>query len=218
MLLSTCEDTTTWQVYSSVGANTALAEYLYLPKRGGGETALAVASMTCGELHILLRLLSLHLCDEYFFFGLHCVINTGTHPSKKKKHTHTHTHTAEAAELLSCCASTVYKDLVNTFVLKQDCLNVCIASSQAFLFFFLGYKGIVHPPSDDVGTERTWFEPEQRPSQFFCFVFVLVTGELSTLRPMMKVPEERPRKRVPVHGKPSPQGASKTIWRQDDQP
>ena len=31
------------------------------------------------------------------------------------------------------------------------------------LFFFLGYKGIVHPPSADEGTERTWFEPEQRP-------------------------------------------------------
>jgi len=32
-----------------------------------------------------------------------------------------------------------------------------------FFFFFLGYRGIVHPPSDDEGTERTWFEPEQRP-------------------------------------------------------
>ena len=29
--------------------------------------------------------------------------------------------------------------------------------------FFLGYRRIVHPPSDDEGTERTWFEPEQRP-------------------------------------------------------
>ena len=57
-----------------------------------------------------------------------------------------------------------------------------------FFFFFLGYRGIVHPPSDDEGTERTWFEPEQRP-----------------------------RKRVPkrsVHGKQSPQGASKAFWRQ----
>jgi len=26
----------------------------------------------------------------------------------------------------------------------------------------LGYRGIVHPPSCDEGTERTWFEPEQR--------------------------------------------------------
>ena len=29
-----------------------------------------------------------------------------------------------------------------------------------FFFFFWGYRGIVHPPSDDEGTERTWFEPE----------------------------------------------------------
>jgi len=59
-----------------------------------------------------------------------------------------------------------------------------------FFFFFLGYRGIVHPPSADEGTKRTWFEPEQRP-----------------------------RKRVPkrlVHGKQSPQGASKMSWRQDD--
>ena len=67
--------------------------------------------------------------------------------------------------------------------------------SQQFLpifFFFFGFRGIVHPPSDDEGTERTWFEPEQRP-----------------------------RKRVPkqsVHGKQSPQEASKMSWRQDDQP
>ncbi len=48
-------------------------------------------------------------------------------------------------------------------------------------FSLLGYRGIVHPPSDVGGTERTWFEPEQRP-----------------------------RKRVPtrsVHGKQSPPGA-----------
>jgi len=30
-------------------------------------------------------------------------------------------------------------------------------------FFVVGYRGIVHPPSDDEGTERTWLEPEQRP-------------------------------------------------------
>ncbi len=30
-------------------------------------------------------------------------------------------------------------------------------------FFLLGYRGIVYPPSADEGTERTWFEPEQRP-------------------------------------------------------
>ncbi len=32
-----------------------------------------------------------------------------------------------------------------------------------FFFFFLGYRGIVHPQSDDGGAEQTWFEPEQRP-------------------------------------------------------
>ena len=65
-------------------------------------------------------------------------------------------------------------------------------SGSEFFFFFLGYRGIVHPPSADEGTGRIWFEPEQRP-----------------------------RKRVPkrsVHGKQSPQGASKMSWRQDDQP
>ena len=36
-----------------------------------------------------------------------------------------------------------------------------------FLFFFLGYRGIVHPPSDDGGTERTWFVPEHRPRKHF---------------------------------------------------
>ena len=75
-----------------------------------------------------------------------------------------------------------------------DCLldHSLSTSHFFFFFFFLGYRGIVHPPSDDEGTERTWFEPEQRP-----------------------------RKHVPkrsVHGKQSPQGASKTFWRQDDQP
>ncbi|KAA6412936.1 MAG: hypothetical protein FRX49_13768 [Trebouxia sp. A1-2] len=58
--------------------------------------------------------------------------------------------------------------------------------------FKMAIGGIVHPPPDDGGTERTWSEPEQRP-----------------------------RKRAPkrsVHGKQSPQGASKTFWRQDDQP
>ncbi len=61
-----------------------------------------------------------------------------------------------------------------------------------FFFFFLGYRGVVHPMSDDEGTERTWFEPEERPKK--------------------RVPERS------VHGKQSPQGASKTFWRQDDQP
>jgi len=61
-----------------------------------------------------------------------------------------------------------------------------------FFNFFWGYRGIVHPPSADEGTERTWFEPEQRP-----------------------------RKRVSkrsVHGKQPPQGASKISWCRDDQP
>ncbi len=30
-------------------------------------------------------------------------------------------------------------------------------------FFFFSFRGIVHPPSDDEGTERNWIEPEQRP-------------------------------------------------------
>jgi len=30
-------------------------------------------------------------------------------------------------------------------------------------FLFLGYRGILHPASDDEDTERTWVEPEQRP-------------------------------------------------------
>ena len=50
-------------------------------------------------------------------------------------------------------------------------------------FLFFNYRGIVHPPSDDEGTERTWLEPGRRP-----------------------------RKRVPkrsVHGKHSREGPSK---------
>jgi len=34
-------------------------------------------------------------------------------------------------------------------------------TSRQFLFlgnFVLGYRGIVQPPSDDEGTERTWFD------------------------------------------------------------
>ena len=60
-------------------------------------------------------------------------------------------------------------------------------------FFVLGgFRRIVHPPSDDEGTEQTWFEPEQRPR--------------------LRVPKRS------VHGKQFPRGASKTFWRQDDQP
>ena len=32
-------------------------------------------------------------------------------------------------------------------------------------FFFWGYRGLVHPPSDDEGTKRTWFAPEKRPTK-----------------------------------------------------
>ena len=40
--------------------------------------------------------------------------------------------------------------------------------SNVFFFFFLvGYRGIVHPPSDDGGTQRTWFVPEHRPRKQF---------------------------------------------------
>jgi hypothetical protein len=35
-----------------------------------------------------------------------------------------------------------------------------VKSRDTFFFFFLGYRGIVHPPSADEGTERTWFEPD----------------------------------------------------------
>ncbi len=32
---------------------------------------------------------------------------------------------------------------------------------RVFLFYFTwGYTGIVHPPSDDEGTERTWLSPK----------------------------------------------------------
>jgi len=41
--------------------------------------------------------------------------------------------------------------------------EVMLAAEKVFFFFFLGYRGIVHPPSDDGGTERTWFVPEHRP-------------------------------------------------------
>ena len=40
-------------------------------------------------------------------------------------------------------------------------------ASTCFFPFFLGYRGIVHPPSDDGGTERTWIVPEHRPRKHF---------------------------------------------------
>ncbi len=36
-----------------------------------------------------------------------------------------------------------------------------------FLFLFLGYRGIVRPPSDNGSTKRTWFVPEHRPRKHF---------------------------------------------------
>ena len=44
-----------------------------------------------------------------------------------------------------------------------DVVSSLLYACQLCLFNFLGYRGTVHPPSDDEGTERTWFEPEQRP-------------------------------------------------------
>ena len=75
--------------------------------------------------------------------------------------------------------------------------------SASTFFFFLGYRGIVHPPSADEGTERTWQQAQwrhiwelasasylDRAWVFFFFLFCWVTGELSTLRQLMKVPNE----------------------------
>ncbi len=62
--------------------------------------------------------------------------------------------------------------------------NHCCWHFLQCFFFFLGYRGIVHPQSNDEGNEQTWFEPKQRPT-----------------------------KRVPkrlVYGKQCPRGASKT--------
>jgi len=122
------------------------------------------------------------------------------------------------------------------------------------IYFFLGYRGVVHPPSDDEGTERTWFEPKQRPrnaclsdqsmashprkgqAKYFAvqpmpsmlkqplsiYFFLGYRGVVhppsddeGTERTWFE-PKQRPRKRVPkrsVHGKPSPQGASKIFCR-----
>ena len=45
-------------------------------------------------------------------------------------------------------------ELIHNFVL----ISVLVSTFAGF-FFFLGHRGIVHPPSDDGGTERTWFVP-----------------------------------------------------------
>ena len=71
----------------------------------------------------------------------------------------------------------------------RSCMNW---QPNLFFLFLKGYRGIVHPPSGDEGNQRTWFEPEQRPSK--------------------RVPKRS------VHGKQSPQGASKRFCRRDDQP
>ena len=36
-------------------------------------------------------------------------------------------------------------------------MNKLQADFPSFSFFWI-YMGIIHPPSDDEGTERTWFE------------------------------------------------------------
>ncbi len=53
-------------------------------------------------------------------------------------------------------------ELIHNFVL----ISVLVSTFAGF-FFFLGHRGIVHPPSDDGGTERTWFVPEHRPRKQF---------------------------------------------------
>ncbi len=42
-------------------------------------------------------------------------------------------------------------------------LNGVVFFFERWFFLFLGYRGILHPASDDEDTERTWVEPEQRP-------------------------------------------------------
>ncbi len=77
---------------------------------------------------------------------------------------------------------------LNMLSLTKALLGVHFDLTCFFSFFlFVGYRVIVHLPSDDGGTERTWFVPEQRPGK-------------------------RDHKRS-VHGKQSPQGASKMFWR-----
>ena len=89
-------------------------------------------------------------------------------------------------------AQTGQLDTISPHLQLNNPTRACLFFFFFFFFFFWDYRGIAHPLSIDDGTERTWFEPEQQP-----------------------------RKRVPrrsVHGNQSPQGASKTFWRQDDQP
>ncbi len=48
-------------------------------------------------------------------------------------------------------------------MLQENCCRMaqCIQGMMFFFVFFLwGYRGIVYSPSNDEGTERTWFEPK----------------------------------------------------------
>ncbi len=47
-------------------------------------------------------------------------------------------------------------------MLQEICCRMaqCIQGMMFFLFFLWGYRGIVYSPSNDEGTERTWFEPK----------------------------------------------------------
>ena len=60
-----------------------------------------------------------------------------------------------------------------------------------FFYFFLGYKGIVHPPSENGGTERTWFVPEHRPRKHF-LSDQFKASKMSTLCPLVltKIPDK----------------------------
>ena len=50
----------------------------------------------------------------------------------------------------------------NCLLLTTGSLVQLGTSAGIYFLFFWGYRGIVHPPSNDEGAERTWFEPEQR--------------------------------------------------------
>ena len=52
--------------------------------------------------------------------------------------------------------------MLGSFPLNQleQTPEICLMLSFFYFLFFLGYRGIVHSPSADEGTERTWFEPE----------------------------------------------------------
>ncbi len=103
------------------------------------------------------------------------------------------------------------------FIADVLALDISLCQAIASQLAGLTLHGIVHLCSQN----------EHLLAVFF-FFFFWGTGELSTLRQMMKVPNEpglSPNNglenaflSVSVHGKQSPQGASNTYWRQDDQP